>query len=37
MLDVLGRTTDAMVAIDGEFRIVAWNQAATDLLGIPRG
>jgi len=33
LLDVLGRTTDAMLAIDGEFRIIAWNEAATDLLG----
>ncbi len=33
LLDVLGRTTDAMLAIDGEFRIIAWNTAATDLLG----
>jgi len=33
LLDVLGRTADAMVAIDGEFRIIAWNEAATELLG----
>ncbi|MCP5070959.1 MAG: PAS domain S-box protein [bacterium] len=35
LLDVLGRTADAMVAIDGEFRIIAWNDAATELLGYP--
>lgn len=33
LLDVLGRTTDAMLAIDGAFRIIAWNDAATELLG----
>ena len=33
LLDVLGRTADAMLAIDGEFRIIAWNEAATALLG----
>ncbi len=33
LLEVLGRTTDAMVAIDGEMRIIAWNDAATTLLG----
>ncbi|VAW07619.1 hypothetical protein MNBD_ACTINO02-686 [hydrothermal vent metagenome] len=33
MLDMLGRTDDAMVAIDGEMRIIAWNDAATRLLG----
>ena len=33
LLDVLGRTTDAMVAIDGDFGIIAWNDAATKLLG----
>ncbi len=33
MLDVLGRTGDAMVAIDGSFGIIAWNDAATELLG----
>ncbi len=33
MLDVLGRTGDAMVAIDGAMRIIAWNGAATTLLG----
>ena len=33
LLDVLGRTTDAMIAIDGDFRIIAWNDAATELLG----
>lgn len=33
LLGVLGRTTDAMVAIDGDHRIIAWNRAATELLG----
>ncbi len=33
LLDVLGRTGDAMLAIDGEFSIIAWNGAATELLG----
>ncbi len=33
LLDVLGRTGDAMVAIDGSFGIIAWNDAATELLG----
>ncbi|MCH7667951.1 MAG: PAS domain S-box protein [Acidobacteria bacterium] len=33
MLDVLGRTGDAMIAINGDMRIIAWNDAATDLLG----
>ncbi len=33
LLDILGRTTDAMVAIDGDLRIIAWNDAATTLLG----
>ncbi len=33
LLDVLARTTDAMLAIDGDFRIIAWNDAATELLG----
>ena len=35
LLDVLGRTADAMLAIDGDFRIIAWNEAATELLGYP--
>jgi len=35
LLDVLGRTGDAMVAIDGSFGIIAWNDAATELLGYP--
>lgn len=35
LLDVLGRTADAMIAIDAELRIVAWNEAATKLLGYP--
>ena len=33
LLDVLGRTGDAMVAINGSFGIIAWNGAATELLG----
>ncbi len=33
LLDVLGRTTDAMVAIDADYRIIGWNPAATALLG----
>ncbi len=33
LLDVLGRTGDAMVAIDASFGIIAWNEAATALLG----
>jgi len=35
LLDMLGRTADAMIAIDGKFRIIAWNEAATELLGYP--
>ena len=33
LFDVLGRTSNAMVAIDGEFNIIAWNTASTSLLG----
>ncbi len=33
LLDILGRTTDAMVAIDAQLRIIGWNEAATTLLG----
>ena len=33
LLDILGRTTDAMVAIDAQLCIIAWNDAATKLLG----
>ncbi len=33
MLQLLGRTTDAMIAIDAELRIIAWNESATALLG----
>lgn len=33
MLNVLGRTDDAMIAINGDMRIIAWNEAATRLLG----
>ena len=33
LLNILGRTADAMVAIDAQLRIIAWNEAATKLLG----
>lgn len=33
MLEVLGRTGDAMVAMNGAMEIIAWNDAATQLLG----
>jgi DNA-binding CsgD family transcriptional regulator len=33
LLDVLGRTSDAMVAIGPDLRVIAWNEAATGLLG----
>jgi PAS domain S-box-containing protein len=33
LLDVIGRTTDAMVAVGPDLRVVAWNDAATELLG----
>jgi len=33
LLDIIGRTSDAMVAINGELCIIAWNEAATELLG----
>ncbi len=33
LLDALGRTADAMVAVDSSLKIVGWNNAATDLLG----
>jgi len=33
LLDILGRTSDAMVAIDAQMCIIAWNDAATELLG----
>jgi len=33
LLDVIGRTTDAMVAVGPDLRVIAWNDAATDLLG----
>ncbi len=33
LLDVLARTGDAMIAIDGRLRIIAWNEAATGLFG----
>lgn len=35
LLSTLGRTTDAMVAVDDKLRIVGWNEAATDLFGLP--
>ncbi len=35
VLTVLGRTSDAMVAVGPSLEIVAWNHAATDLFGIP--
>lgn len=33
LLDLLGRTSDAMIAVDGDLRVIAWNDAATKLLG----
>ncbi len=33
LLDVMGRTADAMVAIGSDLRVIAWNDAATELLG----
>ena len=33
LLDTLGRTGDAMIAIDGNLRVLAWNRAATELFG----
>ncbi len=33
LLEVLARTTDGMVAIDPDMRVVGWNRAATELLG----
>lgn len=33
LLETLGRTGDAMIAIDGDLRILAWNRAATELFG----
>lgn len=33
LLDILGRTADAMVAIDADMRIIGWNDSATKLLG----
>jgi len=33
LIDTLGRTGDAMVAVDGELRVSAWNAAATELFG----
>jgi PAS domain S-box-containing protein len=37
LLDLFTRTADAMVAINSLSRIVAWNQAATDLFGHTAG
>lgn len=34
LLTTLGRTTDAMIAIDDDLRIVGWNDAATELFGL---
>lgn len=33
LLDVLGRTSDGMVAVDDDLRVVGWNDAAEHLLG----
>lgn len=33
LLDTLGRTGDAMIGIDADLRILAWNEAARDLFG----
>lgn len=33
LLEVLGRTSDAMIAIDPELNVIGWNEAATLLLG----
>ncbi len=33
LLDALGRTGDAMIAVDGDLRVVGWNEAATELFG----
>lgn len=33
LLEILGRTSDAMVAIDPELNIIGWNEPATALLG----
>ncbi len=33
LLDALGRTGDAMIAIDGDLRVIGWNPAATELFG----
>lgn len=34
LLATLGRTSDAMMAVGTDMRIVAWNEAAADLFGI---
>jgi PAS domain S-box-containing protein len=33
VLDIFGATSDAMIALDAMWRIVAWNAAATELFG----
>lgn len=33
LLDTLGRTSDAMVAIDSDLNVIGWNESATTLLG----
>ena len=33
LLDVLGRTSDGMIAVDDDLRVVGWNDAAERLLG----
>ncbi len=32
LLDTVGRTSDAMVAIGPDLRVIAWNEAATEHL-----
>lgn len=34
LLETLGRTTDAMIAIGADMTIVGWNEAATELFGL---
>lgn len=33
LIDALGRTGDAMIAVDGDLLVIGWNDAATDLFG----
>lgn len=33
LIDTLGRTGDAMVALDGNLSVVGWNAAATEMFG----